>query len=153
MTFKKGDVRPVLAGRKSKIKTPLATEMSRKTIAHALEGHSFKIKMALDRIFEEDAKLYIDAISKLMNYAVPKLSSTEIKDNTSKKIEVKLGKDATVDDIRKQLEDIKNLEKPSESEVLDAVRTLLRWTGDNPDRDGLKDTPKRVLKAYGVNRL
>ena len=48
MTFKKGDVRPVLAGRKSKIKTPLATEMSRKTIAHALEGHSFKIKMALD---------------------------------------------------------------------------------------------------------
>ena len=111
MTFKKGDVRPVLAGRKSKIKTPLATEMSRKTIAHALEGHSFKIKMALDRIFEEDAKLYIDAISKLMNYAVPKLSSTEIKDNTSKKIEVKLGKDATVDDIRKQLEDIKNLDE------------------------------------------
>jgi hypothetical protein len=105
MTFKKGDVRPVLAGRKSKIKTPLATEMSRKTIAHALEGHSFKIKMALDRI------LYIDAISKLMNYAVPKLSSTEIKDNTSKKIEVKLGKDATVDDIRKQLEDIKNLDE------------------------------------------
>ena len=87
MTFKKGDVRPVLAGRKS------------------------KIKMALDRIFEEDAKLYIDAISKLMNYAVPKLSSTEIKDNTSKKIEVKLGKDATVDDIRKQLEDIKNLDE------------------------------------------
>ena len=39
--------------------------------------------------------------------------------------------------------------KPSESEVLDAVKTLLRWTGDNPDRDGLKETPKRVLKAYG----
>ena len=67
--------------------------------------------MALDRIFEEDAKLYIDAISKLMNYAVPKLSSTEIKDNTSKKIEVKLGKDATVDDIRKQLEYIKDLDE------------------------------------------
>ena len=39
----------------------------------------------------------------------------------------------------------KNLEKPSESEVLDAVKTLLRWTGDNPDRDGLKDNSKRVL--------
>ena len=51
--------------------------------------------------------------------------------------------------INPKMEDLKNLEKPSESEVLDAVKTLLRWTGDNPDRDGLKDTPKRVLKAYG----
>ena len=33
--------------------------------------------------------------------------------------------------------------------MLDAVKTLLKWTGDNPDRDGLKDTPRRVLKAYG----
>ena len=51
--------------------------------------------------------------------------------------------------INPKIEDLKNLEKPSESEVLEAVKTLLRWTGDNPDRDGLKDTPKRVLKAYG----
>ena len=29
-----------------------------------------------------------------------------------------------------------------------AVRTLLAYTGDNPDREGLKDTPKRVVKAY-----
>ncbi len=29
-----------------------------------------------------------------------------------------------------------------------AVRTLLRWAGDNPDREGLLDTPKRVAKAY-----
>jgi len=28
------------------------------------------------------------------------------------------------------------------------VRTLLRWAGDNPDREGLLDTPKRVVKAY-----
>ena len=40
--------------------------------------------------------------------------------------------------INPKIEDLKNLEKPSESEVLDAVKTLLRWTGDNPDRDGLK---------------
>ena len=51
--------------------------------------------------------------------------------------------------INPKIEDLKYLEKPSESEVLNAVKTLLRWTGDNPDRDGLKDTPKRVLKAYG----
>lgn len=30
----------------------------------------------------------------------------------------------------------------------DAVRTLLRWTGDDPAREGLIDTPKRVVRAY-----
>jgi GTP cyclohydrolase I len=29
-----------------------------------------------------------------------------------------------------------------------AVRTLMRWAGDDPDREGLKDTPKRVVRAY-----
>ncbi|MDN5781642.1 MAG: GTP cyclohydrolase I FolE, partial [Luteimonas sp.] len=31
----------------------------------------------------------------------------------------------------------------------DAVRTLLRWAGENPSREGLLDTPKRVVNAYG----
>jgi GTP cyclohydrolase IA len=39
-------------------------------------------------------------------------------------------------------------ERPSQAEVEDAVHTLLRWTGDNPDREGLKDTPRRVAKAF-----
>ena len=30
----------------------------------------------------------------------------------------------------------------------EAVRTLLRWAGDDPDREGLIDTPKRVVRAY-----
>jgi GTP cyclohydrolase I len=30
----------------------------------------------------------------------------------------------------------------------DAVRTLLRWAGDDPEREGLVDTPKRVVNAY-----
>jgi len=30
-----------------------------------------------------------------------------------------------------------------------AVRTLLRWAGDDPQREGLRDTPKRVVNAYG----
>ena len=38
--------------------------------------------------------------------------------------------------------------RPSEAEVEAAVRVLLRWTGDNPDREGLIDTPRRVAKAY-----
>ncbi len=39
-------------------------------------------------------------------------------------------------------------DRPSQAEVEAAVRTLLRWTGDNPDREGLVDTPTRVAKAY-----
>ena len=33
-------------------------------------------------------------------------------------------------------------------EAEDAVRTLLRWSGEDPQREGLLDTPKRVVKAY-----
>jgi GTP cyclohydrolase IA len=38
--------------------------------------------------------------------------------------------------------------KPSQHEVEDAVRTLLAWTGDDPDRQGLRETPSRVARAY-----
>ncbi|QDH68773.1 GTP cyclohydrolase I FolE [Marilutibacter alkalisoli] len=38
--------------------------------------------------------------------------------------------------------------KPSREEAEAAVRTLLRWAGDDPDREGLLDTPTRVAKAY-----
>jgi len=38
--------------------------------------------------------------------------------------------------------------KPSELEVEAAVRTLLRWIGEDPSREGLLDTPARVAKAY-----
>ncbi len=43
--------------------------------------------------------------------------------------------------------DKKNI-RPSRKEAESAVRTLLAWAGDNPDREGLKDTPKRVVKAF-----
>ncbi|WNO52647.1 GTP cyclohydrolase I FolE [Stakelama saccharophila] len=33
-------------------------------------------------------------------------------------------------------------------EVEDAVKTLLRWAGDDPEREGLVDTPKRVARAW-----
>ncbi|CAN7428519.1 GTP cyclohydrolase I FolE [Brevundimonas sp. LjRoot202] len=39
--------------------------------------------------------------------------------------------------------------RPSREEALKAVRTLLAWAGDDPDRPGLIDTPKRVVDAYG----
>jgi GTP cyclohydrolase I len=40
-------------------------------------------------------------------------------------------------------------DRPTQAEAEEAVRTLLRWAGDNPSREGLLDTPKRVTKAYG----
>ena len=38
--------------------------------------------------------------------------------------------------------------KISREEAEEAVKTLIKWVGDNPSREGLKDTPKRVIKAY-----
>ena len=38
--------------------------------------------------------------------------------------------------------------KPTRQEAEAAVRTMLAWTGDNPDREGLVETPKRVVRAY-----
>lgn len=40
------------------------------------------------------------------------------------------------------------LPRPTQAEAEDAVRTLLRWAGDDPGREGLLDTPKRVASAY-----
>ncbi len=38
--------------------------------------------------------------------------------------------------------------KPTREEAEAALRTLLRWAGDDPDREGLRDTPARVVRAY-----
>ena len=59
---------------------------------------------------------------------------------------------------QKQLQAVANLEeqaddwalatRPSRQEAEEAVRTLIKWIGDDPEREGLIDTPKRVVKAY-----
>lgn len=38
--------------------------------------------------------------------------------------------------------------RPSRAEAEAAVRTLIRWAGDSPAREGLRDTPARVVRAY-----
>ena len=38
--------------------------------------------------------------------------------------------------------------RPSREQAMEAVKTLLAYTGDDPSREGLIDTPKRVIKAY-----
>jgi len=46
------------------------------------------------------------------------------------------------------LKAVNDTPRPSREAAMDAVRTLIAWAGDNPDREGLKDTPKRVVNAY-----
>jgi GTP cyclohydrolase I len=36
----------------------------------------------------------------------------------------------------------------TQAQAEDAIRTLLRWAGENPSREGLRDTPTRVVRAY-----
>ena len=40
------------------------------------------------------------------------------------------------------------MSKPTREEAQKAVRTLIEWAGDNPEREGLIETPKRVVNAY-----
>ncbi len=66
-------------------------------------------------------------------------------------IEIRLGREQDM------TADIKRLEpkpehsapdRPAREEAEAAVRTLIAWTGDDPRREGLLDTPQRVVKAY-----
>ena len=41
-----------------------------------------------------------------------------------------------------------NIERPSREDAEEAIRTLIRWAGDDPAREGLLDTPARVARAY-----
>jgi GTP cyclohydrolase I len=45
--------------------------------------------------------------------------------------------------------DLEPVKRPSREEAMDAVRTLIAWAGDDPRREGVIDTPKRVVDAYG----
>jgi len=61
-----------------------------------------------------------------------------------------IGMDAILESLKK-VETRKILAKedrPSREEAEDAVRTLMKWVGEDIDREGLLDTPKRVAKAY-----
>ena len=50
--------------------------------------------------------------------------------------------------IQNKVESVETVIKPTREEAEEAVRTLICWTGDDPDREGLIETPKRVVKAY-----
>jgi GTP cyclohydrolase I len=40
------------------------------------------------------------------------------------------------------------VKRPTREQAEDAIRTLLRWAGDDPEREGLQDTPSRVVRSY-----
>jgi GTP cyclohydrolase I len=50
--------------------------------------------------------------------------------------------------IKKFTRDDESLRRPSQKEAEEAVRTLLRYIGENPEREGLLETPARVVKSY-----
>jgi GTP cyclohydrolase I len=53
-----------------------------------------------------------------------------------------------MDAVVKKLARESALKRPSQEEAEEAVRTLIAWAGDDPTRQGLVDTPRRVVKAY-----
>ncbi|HBM89086.1 MAG: GTP cyclohydrolase I FolE [Parvibaculaceae bacterium] len=55
---------------------------------------------------------------------------------------------SVVDDVLENIEKSDNPNRPSRKEAEAAVRTLISWAGDDPAREGLIETPKRVVKAY-----
>ena len=48
--------------------------------------------------------------------------------------------------LQKKVTTIRN--KPSRKQAEEAVKTLIKWAGDNPEREGLLETPKRVVNSY-----
>jgi GTP cyclohydrolase I len=53
-----------------------------------------------------------------------------------------------MDAVVKKLARESAVKRPSQEEAEQAVRTLIAWAGDDPTRQGLVDTPRRVVKAY-----
>ena len=93
------------AGEKNNVSV---SKISRNALTWALEGHSTKIRMALDKLFDQNPEAYINAVSKLLNYTVPKLSSSEITDNTIRKVKIELNDDVSIEELRAKLNDIEN---------------------------------------------
>ena len=49
---------------------------------------------------------------------------------------------------KEPLADNKPVARPTREDAMEAVRTLIKWAGDDPSREGLIDTPDRVVRSY-----
>lgn len=61
-----------------------------------------------------------------------------------------IGMDAILESLKKieRRKILPKADRPSQAEAEEAVRTLMKWVGEDIEREGLLDTPKRVAKAY-----
>ncbi len=89
------------------------TKITREILANALSGQEINIMDALEKLSAKNPEAYINAIAKLLNYAMPKLQSTEIKAENSRKIEIKLDDNISLDDLKAKME---NLERDNEDD-------------------------------------
>ena len=60
---------------------------------------------------------------------------------------MKPSRSGLIENIARQRQDAAT-RRPSAAEAQEAVRTLIRWAGDDPTREGLQGTPDRVVRAY-----
>jgi len=51
-------------------------------------------------------------------------------------------------DSKTEVAKVEPVERPSREQAEAAARTLIEWIGDNPNREGLRETPKRLVKAF-----
>ena len=79
------------------------TQVTRDTLALAMQGSTHEIKNALREVREKSAKEYIDCIVKLLPYVTPKLLAAQINDEKTHKIEINLSQDTTASDLKKML--------------------------------------------------
>ena len=56
------------------------------------------------------------------------------------------GDEAPLDDLDGPIEPV--ADRPDRAEAEEAVRTLIKWAGDDPAREGLRETPARVVRSY-----
>jgi len=80
------------------------TKITREILANALAGQEVNVRDALEKLAQKNPEAYINAIAKLLNYAMPKLQSTEITAQSSKKIEINLDNNISIDDLKAKME-------------------------------------------------
>ena len=102
------------------------TKITREILANALSGQEINIMDALEKLSAKNPEAYINAIAKLLNYAMPKLQSTEIKAENSRKIEIKLDDNISLDDLKAKME---NLERDNEDDDDDDLSDYIEIDG------------------------
>ena len=95
------------------------TKITREILANALAGQEVNVKDALEQLAQKNPEAYINAIAKLLNYAMPKLASTEITEKSSKKIEINLDNNISLDELRSKMEALENDVEDVDFEDLD----------------------------------